>query len=204
VDQLPRCPGLAEGLHNLRVSTRSSRPRADGQAVTVGLLGVRRVVAMSGLPAVHDGGRYPSWVVNPWDSRYLDVLDYQWQEISVPFWTDIQARARDADVKVCIEMHPHNVVFNPAAMERLATDINAIHVGAEMDQRYPWAYAAELESVARVRRGRPAAEGYCLRRPGRVRPGRRRRPVLAVRRPIQAGPQRTGAGVSYRTRRHGS
>jgi sugar phosphate isomerase/epimerase len=96
-------------------------------------LGVRRVVAMSGLPAAHPGGRAASWVVNPWDSQYLDVLDYQWKEVAVPFWTDIQARARDADVKVCIEMHPHNIVFNPGTMERLATEINATHVGAEMD-----------------------------------------------------------------------
>jgi sugar phosphate isomerase/epimerase len=104
------------------------------RAITVAsLLGVRRVVAMSGLPAPHPGGRYPSWVVNPWDSQYLDVLDYQWREVVIPFWKDIQARARDADVKVCIEMHPHNVVFNPGTMERLATEIGATHVGAEMD-----------------------------------------------------------------------
>jgi sugar phosphate isomerase/epimerase len=97
------------------------------------LLGVRRVVAMSGLPAAHPGGRAASWVVNPWDSQYLDVLDYQWRDVAVPFWKDIQARAHDADVKVCIEMHPQNVVFNPGSMERLATEINATHVGAEMD-----------------------------------------------------------------------
>jgi sugar phosphate isomerase/epimerase len=104
------------------------------QAIEIaGLLGVKRIVAMSGLPAAHEGGRYPSWVVNPWDSQYLDVLDYQWQEVAIPFWQDIDARAREADVKVCIEMHPHNVVFNPGTMERLATEINATHVGAEMD-----------------------------------------------------------------------
>jgi sugar phosphate isomerase/epimerase len=104
------------------------------QAITLaGLLGVRRIVAMSGLPAAYPGGRVATWVVNPWDSQYLDELDYQWQEVVVPFWKDIQARARDADVKVCIEMHPHNVVFNPGSMERLATEINATHVGAEMD-----------------------------------------------------------------------
>jgi sugar phosphate isomerase/epimerase len=104
------------------------------QAIEIAsLLGVRRVVAMSGLPAAHPGGRRPSWVVSPWDSQYLDVLDYQWQDVVVPFWTDIQARARDADVKVCIEMHPHNVVFNPGTMERLACEISATHVGAEMD-----------------------------------------------------------------------
>jgi sugar phosphate isomerase/epimerase len=97
------------------------------------VLGVRRVVTMSGLPAGHPGGRTANWVVNPWDSQYLDVLDHQWQEVAVPFWRDIQARARAADVKVCIEMHPHNLVFNPPTLERLVESVGATHVGAEMD-----------------------------------------------------------------------
>jgi len=97
------------------------------------LLGVRRVVTMSGLPATDSGGRLPSWTVLPWDSAYLDARDYQWNEVALPYWRDIQARAAAADVKVCIEMHPHNLVYNPATMERLATEIRATHVGAEMD-----------------------------------------------------------------------
>lgn len=97
------------------------------------LLGVQRVVTMSGLPASDAGGRLPAWNVLPWDSAYLDARDYQWNEVAVPYWKQVQARAADADVKVCIEMHPHNVVYNPATMERLATEINATHVGAEMD-----------------------------------------------------------------------
>ena len=97
------------------------------------LLGVKRVVTMSGLPGSDPGGRYLSWTVEPWHSVFLDARDYQWNEVGIPFWKDIQARAADADVKVCIEMHPHNLVYNPATMERLATEINATHVGAEMD-----------------------------------------------------------------------
>ena len=97
------------------------------------LLGVRRVVTMSGLPAAEAGGRRPSWTVEPWHSVFLDSRDYQWNEVAIPFWKDIQARAADADVKVCLEMHPHNLVYNPATMERLATEIDATHVGAEMD-----------------------------------------------------------------------
>jgi sugar phosphate isomerase/epimerase len=97
------------------------------------LLEVKRVVTMSGLPGSDPGGRYPSWTVEPWHSVYLDARDYQWNEVGIPFWKDIQARAADADVKVCIEMHPHNLVYNPATMERLATEIDATHVGAEMD-----------------------------------------------------------------------
>jgi sugar phosphate isomerase/epimerase len=97
------------------------------------LLGVRRVVAMSGLPAGEPGGTVPNWIVNPWTSQYLDMLDHQWQDVAVPFWRDIDDRARAADVKVCIEMHPHNVVFNPATLRRLVERTGATHVGAELD-----------------------------------------------------------------------
>jgi sugar phosphate isomerase/epimerase len=97
------------------------------------LLGVKRVVTMSGLPGGHPGCPTANWVVNPWDSQWLDVLDHQWNAVAVPFWRDIQARAADADVKVCIEMHPHNLVFNPPTLQRLVEQTNATHVGAEMD-----------------------------------------------------------------------
>ena len=97
------------------------------------LLGVKRVVTMSGLPGTNAGATLPAWTVLPWESSSLDARDYQWNEVAVPFWKDIQARAADADVKVALEMHPHNLVYNPATMERLAAQINATHVGAEMD-----------------------------------------------------------------------
>lgn len=97
------------------------------------LLGVRRVVTMSGLPATDPGGRLPAWTVMPWDSAHLDARDHQWNDVALPYWREVQARAADADVTVCVEMHPHNLVYNPATMLRLATEIGATHVGAEMD-----------------------------------------------------------------------
>lgn len=97
------------------------------------LLGVRRVVTMSGLPAAHAGGQWPAWHVNPWDSGYLDSLDYQWDDVAVPFWREIDALARAHDVKVCIEMHPQNLVFNPPTLQRLVERCGATHVGAELD-----------------------------------------------------------------------
>ncbi len=97
------------------------------------LLGVKRVITMSGAPGTEAGTTRPAWNVQPWHSAYLDVRDYQWNDVAIPFWKRIQAIAADHDVKVGLEMHPHNIVFNPATMERLATEINATHVGAEMD-----------------------------------------------------------------------
>lgn len=97
------------------------------------LLGVKRVVTMSGNPAASASGTKPAWNVLPWDSAYLDVQDYQWNEVAVPFWKVVQERAAHFDVKVAIEMHPHNVVYNPATLLRLVELTSATHVGAEMD-----------------------------------------------------------------------
>ncbi|WP_188196586.1 sugar phosphate isomerase/epimerase family protein [Nonomuraea sp. SYSU D8015] len=97
------------------------------------LLGVKRVVTMSGTPAASATGTNPAWNVLPWDSAYLDVQDYQWNDVAIPFWKTVQERAAHFDVKVAIEMHPHNVVYNPATLERLVEKIDATHVGAEMD-----------------------------------------------------------------------
>jgi sugar phosphate isomerase/epimerase len=98
-----------------------------------GLLGIKTVITMSGLPAAERGGSRPSWTVIPWDSVYKETLDYQWEEVAIPFWTEIEALAAENDVRVAIEMHPHNLVFNPATMKRLVERTAATHLGAEMD-----------------------------------------------------------------------
>ena len=96
------------------------------------LLGVSRVITMSGAPAGSPSGTNMAWNPLPWWSPLLDVRDHQWG-VAVPYWKEIQARAADADVRVAIEMHPGNIVFNPSSMHRLAEEIGSTHVGAEMD-----------------------------------------------------------------------
>lgn len=95
-------------------------------------LGQDRVVTMSGLPGGEPGARYPNWVVNAWNSAALDVLDYQWS-IAAPFWTEINALAADLDVKVALELHPQNLVFNTADVFKLVELTGATHVGVELD-----------------------------------------------------------------------
>lgn len=96
-------------------------------------LGVDRVITMSGAPSNQPGGIRPAWVVNPWNSVDMDSLDYQWNDVAVPYWKRVNALAADLDVKVGIEMHPQNVVFNPATLLRLVESTGATHIGAEMD-----------------------------------------------------------------------
>jgi sugar phosphate isomerase/epimerase len=98
-----------------------------------GLLGIERVVVMAGLPAGAANDRSLSWAAVPWDSAWLDVQDYQWGEVGVPYWRSIDELARDNDVKVCVEMHPHTLVFNTSTFERLVERTRATNIGAQMD-----------------------------------------------------------------------
>jgi sugar phosphate isomerase/epimerase len=114
-----------------------------------GLLGQTRVVTMSGLPGGEPGASVPNWVVNAWSSGALDVLEYQWDEVAVPFWREIDALAADNGVKVAIEMHPQNLVFNPPTLKRLVEKVGAGNVGAEMDPSH--LFWQGMDPVAAVR-----------------------------------------------------
>ena len=74
---------------------------------------------MWGSPAPTPTERWPSWTVIPWDSVYKETLDYQWDEVAVPVLEGDPAARGGDDVKVVIEMHPRNLVFNPATFKRL-------------------------------------------------------------------------------------
>jgi sugar phosphate isomerase/epimerase len=95
-------------------------------------LGQRQVVTMSGLPAGEPGGSRPNWIVNAWNSAALDVLDHQWG-VAEEFWREIDREAADLDVQVALELHPQNLVFNPAGIRELVERTNATQIGVELD-----------------------------------------------------------------------
>jgi sugar phosphate isomerase/epimerase len=111
-------------------------------------LGQDRVVTMSGLPAGEPGGRRPNWVVNAWNSAALDVLEYQW-EVAVPFWQEIDALAREHGVRVALELHPQNLVFNPVSVRELVTRGDLTNIGVELDASH--LFWQQMDPVAVVR-----------------------------------------------------
>jgi sugar phosphate isomerase/epimerase len=111
-------------------------------------LGQKRVVTMSGLPGGEPGARRTNWVVNAWSSAALDVLDYQWGVVA-DFWRETDRLARDHDVKVALELHPQNVVFNTASVHKLIDLTSATHVGVELDASH--LFWQQMDPVAVVR-----------------------------------------------------
>jgi sugar phosphate isomerase/epimerase len=95
-------------------------------------LGQHRVVTMSGLPGGESGSTRPNWIVNAWNSAALDVLDYQWR-LTADFWRETDRLARDHDVKVALELHPQNIVFNSASTHQLVELTGATNIGVELD-----------------------------------------------------------------------
>ncbi|MGV1034012.1 MAG: sugar phosphate isomerase/epimerase family protein [Microbacteriaceae bacterium] len=95
-------------------------------------LGQNRVVTMSGLPGAEPGATRAHWEVNAWNSAALDVLDYQWS-VAVPYWQQVDVLARELDVKVALELHPQNLVFNPSSMRELVSRAGTTNIGVELD-----------------------------------------------------------------------
>jgi sugar phosphate isomerase/epimerase len=112
-------------------------------------LGQNRVVTMSGLPGGEPGATRPNWIVNAWNSAALDVLDYQW-EVATPFWKEIDALAGDHEVKVALELHPQNLVFNTGDVYQLIDRTGAQHVGVELDASH--LFWQQMDPVAVTRK----------------------------------------------------
>lgn len=111
-------------------------------------LGQSRVVTMSGLPGGEPGATRPNWIVNAWNSGALDVLDHQWS-VAVPFWTEIDALAGEHGVKVALELHPQNLVFNTFDIRKLIELTGATNVGVEMDASH--LFWQQMDPIAVVR-----------------------------------------------------
>jgi sugar phosphate isomerase/epimerase len=111
-------------------------------------LGQNRVVTMSGLPGGEPGATTVNWVVNAWNSAALDVLDYQWG-VAAEFWKETDRLAADHDVKVALELHPQNIVFNTADVRKLIGLTGATHVGVELDASH--LFWQQMDPVAIVR-----------------------------------------------------
>ena len=83
-------------------------------------MGVDTVVTFSGVPGGSRDDTTPNRVSCPWPDEYRAVLDYQWNEVLIPYWKETCAFARAHGVnKIALEMHPGFCVYNPETLLRL-------------------------------------------------------------------------------------
>ncbi len=90
------------------------------------------VNAFSGCPGDSEGSKYPNWVTCPWPDDFLEILEWQWNEKVIPYWSEQAQYAQEHGVKIGFEMHPGFVVYNPATLLRLREACGPA-VGANLD-----------------------------------------------------------------------
>ena len=112
------------------------------------LLGVDTLILMSGLPAGGPADVRPNWVTCAWPLENGEILDWQWNEKLLPYWTKLAAAAKDFGVtKLCVELHGHQLVYNVPSLLKLRKEVGNI-VGANLDPSHLfWMGADPLAAV---------------------------------------------------------
>ncbi len=95
--------------------------------------GLNTIITFSGCPGDHPGAKYPNWVTCPWPDDFLKILDYQWNEVLIPYWKEAAAFAEAHGVtKIALEMHPGFCVYNTETLLKLRAAVGPV-VGANFD-----------------------------------------------------------------------
>ena len=90
-------------------------------------------MTFSGCPGDCAHSERPNWVTCSWPPEYGETLDWQWNEVLIPYWKEAAKIAESYGVKkIAFEMHPGFCVYNPATMLRLRNAVGDI-LGANFD-----------------------------------------------------------------------
>ncbi len=95
--------------------------------------GVDTVVTFSGCPGDHEGAKYPNWVTCPWPEDFLAILDYQWNEVLIPYWKEAVAFANAHGIyRIALELHPGFCCYNTETLLKLRKAVGPT-IGANFD-----------------------------------------------------------------------
>jgi len=95
-------------------------------------IGVKVVTTFSGCPGDHPGAKFPNWVTCPWPPDFLEILDWQWNRVAIPYWKKQASAARTLGVKIAFEAHPGFLVYNPETLLKMRAACGSV-IGANFD-----------------------------------------------------------------------
>jgi sugar phosphate isomerase/epimerase len=108
-----------EPLHPDPAVAKQARDTNQKTVLLAEELEVPVVIDFSGCPGDSDTAKCPNWITCPWPPHFSDLLNWQWEQKVIPYWTQRTKFAADHGVKIALEMHPGFVVYNPETMLRL-------------------------------------------------------------------------------------
>ncbi|OMP66764.1 sugar phosphate isomerase/epimerase family protein [Domibacillus epiphyticus] len=109
------------------------------------------VNGFSGCPGDHSAAKFPNWVTCSWPPEYVEVLDWQWNEVVIPYWKEeVKFAASHGINQIALEMHPGFVVYNPDTLLKLREHAGEA-IGANFDPSHLlWQGINPVEAIKRL------------------------------------------------------
>jgi sugar phosphate isomerase/epimerase len=137
-------------VHPQKEIARSFHEDFEKSVLLAEKLGVDTIACFSGCPGDSANSLYPNWVTCPWPNDFQKILEYQWNDVLIPYWIKTAKFAQDHGVnKLCFEMHPGFSVYNPASLLKLREAVGDI-VGANFDPSH--LFWQGIDPVAAIRK----------------------------------------------------
>ena len=105
----------------------------DNAVLLAEKLGVETIVGFSGCAGDSENSKNPNWVTCAWPYDFFEVLNWQWEQVLIPYWKKKAQFCKAHGVnKIAFEMHPGFMVYNPETLLKLRRAVGDI-VGANFD-----------------------------------------------------------------------
>ena len=125
----------------------------DNAVLLAEKLGVKTLVAFSGCPGDCPESKYPNWVTCTWANDYKKILEWQWNEVLIPYWKEKAAFCNAHGVeRIAFEMHPGFMVYNPKSLMKLREAVDPT-VGANFDPSHLFWQGVDVCAAIRYLKG---------------------------------------------------
>ena len=112
-------------------------------------MGIDTVVTFSGCPGDYEKAKYPNWVTCPWPDDFLKILEYQWNDVLIPYWSkQVEFAKKHSVTKIALEMHPGFCVYYPETLLKLQNAVGPV-IGANFDPSH--LFWQEIDVIKAIR-----------------------------------------------------
>lgn len=140
-------------VHPQKEIAQSFHEQFEKAVLVAEQLGVDTVVGFSGCPGDCPQSQYPNWVVAPWPDDALKILDYQWNDVLIPYWTKMASFTKDHGVdKIAFELHPNFSVYNPETLLKMRAAVGDC-IGANFDPSHLVWQGIDIPAALRALKG---------------------------------------------------
>ena len=115
-------------------------------------LGVTGMTLLAGLPEAAPGDKAPNWILFSFPPRNMEMYAWQWEKRLIPYWKEHSKIAQDHGVRLCFELHPGDMVFNPETFLRLRDAVGPV-VGCLLDPSHLFWQGMDVIEVIRALEG---------------------------------------------------